>query len=209
MSGALPAGAWLTEMTYDVAVVRAKGYAPSNTVVADYVARLGGSPALTEVNLQTSVERRIRNREFQEFSVQAAVKGARGGMPSTPGGGADAGDLDALTGRLAELEKNLTTGKDSAGVLRQFQLAADESGLKITKFAPGAEIPGKFYTEWAVSIEATGSRQSLSSFLAGVNELPGLWVVKKLSMNAVSAQDAGLPIRATITVQTYLLRDMR
>jgi len=202
MSGALPDDAWLTEVAYDASGIRAKGYAPSNSVVADYVSRLGGISVLTDVNLQSSVQRRIRNREWQEVSVQAGVKGARGGEPSASGAGPDPDDVAALTSRLAELEKNIPAGKDSAGILRQFQEAANDSGLKITKFAPGSEMPGEFYAELSISIEATGSRQSLGRFLERIAELPGLWVIKKFSVKAISAQDPGSPIRASLAAQT-------
>jgi Tfp pilus assembly protein PilO len=209
LGGALPDSTWLTEVAYDVTTVRAKGCAPSNTAVADYVSRLGGSPVLTEVNLQSSVERGIRNHDWQEFSIQAAVRGAHRQKAAERGSGSGVGteDIAALTAQLAELEKDLPAGKDSAGILRQFQEAADESGSKITKFAPGGEIPGEFYREWPISIEAAGSRQSLGRFLERVNDLPRSWVIKKFSANAVSPQDPGSPIRASITVQTYLLRD--
>jgi hypothetical protein len=207
LNAALPVGAWLTEVTYDGAGVRANGCAPSNTVVADYVSRLGGSSVLTEVNLQTSIQRRIQNRDWQEFSVQAAVGGARSGKPSASGSVADSGDVAVLTGRLAELEKNLTAGTDSAGILRQFQLAADDSGLKISKFAPGNEFPRGFYSEWSTSIEVTGSRQSLGRFFDRVNEFPALWVVKRFTYKAVSNQDANSPIRTSLTAQTYILRE--
>ena len=88
LSGALPDSAWLADIAFDGTVVHAKGYAPSNTVVADYVSRLGGGSSLADVNLLSSVQRRIRNRDFQEFAVQAAVKVARGGEPSVSGAGA-------------------------------------------------------------------------------------------------------------------------
>jgi hypothetical protein len=204
MSGALPDNTRLTEVTYDASGVRAKGYAPSNTVLADYVSKLGESPILTNVNLQSSVQRRIRNRDYQEFSVQAGVKGAGGVEPSAFGAGPDSDAVAALTAHLTELEKSIPTAKDSAGILRQFQQAADDSGMKITKFTPGGEIPGKFYGEWSISIEATGSRQSLSSFLAWVSELPGLWVIKKFSMSAVSPQDDRSSIRASLAAQTCI-----
>jgi Tfp pilus assembly protein PilO len=97
--------------------------------------------------------------------------------------------------------------KDTADALRQFQQAANDSGMRIAKFAPGSEIPGEFYSEWPISIEVTGSRQSLGRFFDRINELPQLWLMGKLSFKAVTNQDAASPIRATLTVQAYLLRE--
>ncbi len=208
LSRALPENAWLTEAGYDGAAVRVKGFAPSNTVVADYVARLGGSTVLADVNLQTSVERRVGNRARQEFAVQATVRGTGGLRASAAVGGEGSGgqEITALAARVAELEKDLPTGKNSAGVLRKFQVAADESGMKIAKFAQGAEIPGEFYNEWPVSLEVTGSRRSLGIFLEKVGEMPGLWLVKQFSFRTASPQDADSPVRASLTAKTCFLK---
>jgi len=207
LSAALPDRVWLTEVSYEAAGIRAKGNAPSNTLLADYVSRLGSSSSLAEVSLQSSVQRRIRNREYQEFVIQAQVRGARGEMPSGSEAGTESGDVAALTGRLEELEKVFSPDKDSAGILRQFQQAAGDLGLKITKFVPGNESPREFYSEWPISIEVTGSRQNLKRFFGSISDLPQLWLIKKFSFNSISAQEADSPIRASLTAQTFFLRE--
>lgn len=207
LSAALPDRVWLTEVSYEAAGIRAKGNAPSNTLLADYVSRLGSSSSLAEVSLQSSVQRRIRNREYQEFVIQAQVRGARGEMPSGSEAGTESGDVAALTGRLEELEKVFSPDKDSAGILRQFQQAAGDLGLKITKFVPANEIPREFYSEWPISIEVTGSRQNLKRFFGSISDLPQLWLIKKFSFNSISAQEADSPIRASLTAQTFFLRE--
>jgi Tfp pilus assembly protein PilO len=204
---ALPARVWLTEVVYGSEGVRIKGRAPSNGLIADYVSSLERSPSLTEVNLLSSVQKRARNNEYQEFALRALVKSTSGETPSKSGleSGPDA--VAALTSRLAELEKVMPAGKETADILRQFQQVANDSGLKITKFAPGSEIPGEFTSEWPISIEATGSRQSLRRFFDTIVELPRLWLIRKFTFTAVSSEDADSPVRASITAQTYFLRE--
>jgi len=204
---ALPAAVWLTEVVYGSEGIRIKGRAPSNGLVADYVSSLERSPALTEVNLLSSVQKRARNNEYQEFALRALAKDTGGEKPSKSGYESGPDAVVALTKRLEELEKVMPAGKESADILRQFQLAANDSGLKITKFAPGSEIPGEFTSEWPISIEATGSRQGLRRFFGGIEELPRLWLIKKFSFTAVSNDDAESPIRASFTAQTYFLRE--
>ncbi|MGA2532806.1 MAG: type 4a pilus biogenesis protein PilO [Candidatus Aminicenantales bacterium] len=204
---ALPARVWLTEVVYDSEGIRIKGRSPSNDLIADYVSSLERSSSLTEVNLLSSVQKRARNYEYQEFALRALVKDGSGEKPSKSGHESGPDAVDALTRRLGELEKAIPPGKETADILRQFQLAANDSGLKITKFAPGSEIPGEFTSEWPISIEATGSRQSLRRFFDGIVELPRLWLIKKFSFTAVSNEAADSPVRASITAQTYFLRE--
>lgn len=205
LSAALPDGIWLTEVVYDTEGIRLKGRAPSNTLLADYVSSLGARPSLTGVALQSSVQKQARNREYQEFALQALVKNARAVESSGPGAGPGSGDVTALAGRLEELEKILPPRKETADLLRQFQRAAGDSGLKITRFAPGTETPGESYNEWPVAVEVAGSRQGLIRFLKGLTDWPRLWLIKKCSFKAVSNDDADSPVRASLTAQTFLV----
>ena len=204
---ALPARVWLTEVVYGADGIRIKGRALSNSLVADYISSLDRSPGLTEVNLLSSVQKRARNNDYQEFALQARVKGASGEKPSKSGSESGPDAVAALTRRLEELEKVIPAEEEDADILRQFQQAANGAGLKITKIAPGREIPGEFTSEWPISIEATGSRQSLGRFFAGIEEFPRLWLIKRFSFTAISNEDADSTIRASITAQTYFLRE--
>jgi hypothetical protein len=205
LSTALPNRVWLTEVIYDSEGIRVKGNALSNNLLADYVSRLERSPALMEVNLLSSVQRRGRNNEYEEFSLRALVKEARAVKPSRPGSRSGPDAVIALTRRLEELEKVMPARKETAEILRQLQQAANDSRLKITKFVPGSEILREFYSEWPISIEVTGSRQSLRRFFDRVADLPRLWLIKRFSFNAISNQDPDSPVRASLTAHTYFL----
>ena len=208
LSTALPARVWLTEVVYDSKGIRVKGHALSNGLIADYVSSLERNPDLTEVDLLSSVQKRARNNEYQEFALWALVKDTSGEKPSKSGYESGPDAVVALTRQLEELEKVMPAGKETADILRQFQQAANDSGLKITKFVPGSEIPGEFTSEWPVSIEATGSRQGLRRFFDGIVELPRIWLIKKFSFAAVSNDDADSPVHASFTAQTYFLREI-
>jgi hypothetical protein len=207
LSTALPGRAWLAEVIYDSEGIRVKGNAPSNNLLADYVSRLEESPDLTEVNLLSSVQRRGRNNEYEEFSLRALVKDARAVKPSRPGSRSGPDAVIALARRLEELEKVMPARKETSEILRQLQQAANDSRLSIIKFAPGSEIPKEFYSEWPISIEVSGSRQSLRRFFDRVAELPRLWLITKFSFSAVSNQDPDSPVRASLTAHTYFLRE--
>jgi len=207
LSTALPARIWLTEGIDDPDGIRVRGNALSNNLVADYISRLEGSPNLTDVNLLSSVQRRAGNREYQEFALRVLAKDNRAVKPSRPGSRSDPDAVIALARRLEELEKVMPARKETAEILRQLQQAASDSRLSITKFAPGSDIPREFYSEWPISIEVTGSRQSLRRFFDSIADLPQLWLITKFSFNAVSNQDPDSPVRASFTAQTYFLRE--
>lgn len=198
LSAALPDRVWLTEVVYDSDAVQVKGNALSNNLLADYISRLGRSPNLADVNLVSSVQRRGRNGTYEEFALGAVVRMGPGEkLPSSA----------SPAERMEEFEKIIPARKDPAGALRQLQQAANDAGLSVTKLAPGSEIPREFYIEWPIAIEVTGSRRDLRQFLEGINDLPGLWLIRKFSFKAMSNEDADSPVRASLTAQTYILRD--
>jgi len=197
ITASLPDRVRLIEGAYGSAAVRLKGYAPSNNHVADYLARLGRSAVLTEVTLQSSIQKSGRGGEYQEFALRAFVRDPGDKKPFASGPPA---------ARLGELEKMLPARGETADMLRQFQMLALGSGLKMTRFVPGKETPGEFYAAWPVTIEVTGSQADLGRYF---NDLAGsrrLWLVEKFSFKNVSPQDARSPLRASITMRTYLPR---
>jgi hypothetical protein len=204
LSSALPDRVWLIEVVYDSEGVRIKGRARTNNLLADYVSRLEARPGLTQVMLVSSVQKRARGFEFQEFALRASVADAGRENPAAPGAGTGSGSTAALAARLEELEKGLQERKETADLLRKVQQLAYDSSLNVTKFAPGNEVQKEFYGEWPVVIEVTGTRQALGRFFGRMADLPGLWLISNFSVKAVSGEDARSPVRASITAQTFL-----
>ena len=153
---ALPDRAWLTDVAYGAGKVQFKGRAPSNNLLADYLSRLGDSPSLTNVALRSSAMKIVRGREFQEFALEAAVPDI---------GGAPAASSVPLAARLEELEKTLPSRQATAGMLRELQRLALGAGLQMTKFTPGAEVPGEFTSALPVTIEVSGGLAHLGFHL--------------------------------------------
>ena len=197
ITSSLPDRVRLIEGVYGSAEVRLKGYAPSNNHVADYLARLGRSAVLAEVTLQSSVQKSGRGGEYQEFALRALVRDPGDEKPGTSG---------SPTARLGELEKMLPGRGETADMLREFQTLALGSGLKMTRFVPGKETPGEFYAALPVAIEVTGSPADLGRYFNDLAASRRLWLVEKFSFKNVSPQDARSPLRASITMRTYLPR---
>jgi hypothetical protein len=196
---ALPERVRLTEVAYDSGLVQIKGKAPSNNLLADFVSRLEESPSMTEVMLQSSVQKSGRNGEFQEFALRARVEAPSGDVGKSSAFGSPAERLEAL-------EKTLPARGETADLLRQLQTLASDSGLQVTGFTQGDEAAGEFAGEWPVLLGLAGSRRELRRFFEGLANLPRLWLVNKFSLKAVDPQDARSDVRASITAQTYFSR---
>jgi hypothetical protein len=191
---ALPDRVWLTEAAYDPGKVQIKGRAPSNNVLADYVSRLDGSSFLTNVVLRSSAMKIVKGRESQEFALEALPREAV--SATAPSGTSPAARLEAL-------EKALPSRQDAAGTLRELQRLALESGLQMTKFAPGAEFAGEFTVELPVAIEVLGDRSELRRYLLGFADPARFWVVERFSFKAVSPEDPRSQVRASIAARAY------
>ncbi|HOW86653.1 MAG TPA: type 4a pilus biogenesis protein PilO [Candidatus Aminicenantes bacterium] len=192
---ALPDRVWLTEAVFDSGKVRIKGNARSNEFLADYIERLGESQALENLTLGASVLRTVKGRERVEFSLAAAAREEPPGAPA-PSGASPAS-------RLEELEKDLQASQDSSALLREIQRLALDSGLRMTKFAPGAAVPGEFTTALPVGIEVSGGFGELGRFLRGLAALPGLWVVERFSARSVSPDDPRSSVRASVSARAF------
>jgi Pilus assembly protein, PilO/Fimbrial assembly protein (PilN) len=186
LTAALPDRVRLTEIVYDPKGIQAKGNAPSNTVLADYMSRLAENPPLTDVVLRGSSLRTVRGRERVEFLLQAALR--------EPGALASS-DLPPLAGR-----------QEPSEMLREIQRLTLDSGLQMTRFVPGVEIAGEFTGELAASIEVAGSIADISRFLRGLAGLARLWVVERFSLKAAAADDPRSDVRASLSARAYFVR---
>jgi len=89
----LPDWVWLTEVSLNKERVQIKGKALSNNLIADYIYNLENSPSFNNVNLVASTQKRIRNDQVLEFSMNAGFALPQQTMPkgvavgTTPKGG--------------------------------------------------------------------------------------------------------------------------
>ena len=194
---ALPDRVWLTEVVFDPTGIQIKGNAPTNNILADYLTRLYESSDLADVTLRGSSLKTVRGRERVEFLLAASARDTGTAPPSAAATPAS---------RLEALEKTLPARQDPSAMLRELQRLALESGLQMTKFVPGVEVAGEFTGELAATIEVAGGLSDLGRFLRGLAELSRLWVVEKLSLKAVAADDPRSDVRASISAKAYFAR---
>lgn len=194
---ALPDRVWLTEVVYNPAGIQVRGNAPTNNLLADYLARLGESPSFADVALRGSSQKTVRGRERVEFLLAASARGAEAAASS-------AGATPAS--RLEALEKALPARQDPSAMLRDLQRLALESGLQMTKFVPGVAVDGEFTGELAATIEVADGLSDLGRYLRGLAGLSNLWIVERFSLKAVAADDPRSDVRASIAAKAYFAR---
>ena len=73
LSKSLPEWVWLGEVGYDGRNVQIRGNALSNNLIADFISNLEASPYFENVNLISSTQKTVRNDQYLEFSMTAAV----------------------------------------------------------------------------------------------------------------------------------------
>lgn len=71
LSKNIPSWVWLTEANFDGRVVRIRGKALTNKMVADFIFNLEMTPYFRNVNLISSTQRTLQNDKFNEFSLTA------------------------------------------------------------------------------------------------------------------------------------------
>lgn len=71
LSKNIPSWISLTETIFDGKVVRIKGKALTNKLIAEYLYNLDKIPSFQNVNLVSSIQRVIQNNKFYEFSLNA------------------------------------------------------------------------------------------------------------------------------------------
>jgi len=67
----IPEWVWLTDTSFANERITIKGRALSNSLIADYISNLEQSLYVRNVNLDSSLQRRVGNDEFLEFSLTA------------------------------------------------------------------------------------------------------------------------------------------
>lgn len=186
----------LTEVAFEAGRARVKGTAPTNDLLADFLARLEQSPALAGVSLAGSTMKLDRGAESWDFALEASARDREAAREpaATP------------AARLAELAALVPGRPESAPLLRELQRLALEAGLGMTRLEAGAEISGELTSALPVSLELTGSWSELAGYLRGLALLSGLWTVDRFSARAADPGDLRSPVRASVAVRSHYRR---
>jgi type IV pilus assembly protein PilO len=117
-------------------------------------------------------------------------------------------ELAALDARLEELRRILPNQKETPDVLRNVQMMAAESNLKIVKFVPQAVMPKAFYSDWPISMEVQGSYNALGSFFEKVGQFTRIVNVDNISIKSIEGStDHTKTLNSVCTATTFVYRE--
>jgi type IV pilus assembly protein PilO len=119
-------------------------------------------------------------------------------------------EVEALQAQLEELTEILPQDRETDQILRQVQLSASGSGLKIQSGVSRPPVDHEVYTEFPLDMEVTGTYKSLGDFLEKIRRLDRIVNIDRLKIESRVAQGqaaATSSIGANYQAKTYVYRD--
>ena len=114
-------------------------------------------------------------------------------------------ELKELDLRLAELRRILPAEKETPEVLRNVQLMAAESNLKIVRFVPQQVSPRAFYSDWPIAMEIQGSYNALGKFFEKIGQFTRIINVDNISIKGIkNSTDPTRTLNSNCTATTFV-----
>lgn len=117
-------------------------------------------------------------------------------------------ELAELDARLEELRRILPSQKETPDVLRAVQQMANESNLKIVKFAPQPVAIHSFYLDWPITMEVQGSYNALGTFFEKIGMFTRVVNVDNINVkNIEGSTDPKKTLNSNYTATTFVYRE--
>jgi type IV pilus assembly protein PilO len=119
-------------------------------------------------------------------------------------------EVEALQAQLEDLKKVLPLDRETDQILRQVQLSASGSGLKIQSGVARAPVDQEVYIEYPLDMVVTGTYKSLGDFLERIRRLDRIVNIDRLKIDSRASEgDAALTssIGANYQAKTYVYRE--
>jgi type IV pilus assembly protein PilO len=115
-----------------------------------------------------------------------------------------------LQEKLEMLKMVLPLDKETDQIFRSVQQLATDSGLRVTRVGPRAQIDHEVYTEYPIDLEANGPYHNVGAFLDHIRQLPRIVNINALRLQSrASSGDAAAAasVSATYTATTFVYKD--
>jgi type IV pilus assembly protein PilO len=119
-------------------------------------------------------------------------------------------EVEALQAQLEDLKRILPQDRETDQILRQVQLSASGSGLKIQSGVSRAPVDHEVYTEYPLDMVVTGTYQSLGDFLEKIRRLNRIVNIDRLKIDSRASEGEAAftsSIGANYQAKTYVYRD--
>ena len=121
-----------------------------------------------------------------------------------------AAKLDQQKAKMAELEikfkeasEVIPDTKEIPNLLTNISSEGTNSGLEITSFVPGADVPKEFYAEIPVKLSVVGTYHNLGHFLDTVSKLPRIVNVSNINLSSPRFVEGEMLLNSNVQLVTY------
>lgn len=108
---------------------------------------------------------------------------------------------------IQRLEQLVPRSEEVSRLLNTISERADEIGVVVARFAPGATAAGTHYNRRAFEMTVLGSYHEIARFLSEIGSLPR--IITPINLNVVPNnerdQEAGRSLQASFLIETYVL----
>jgi len=118
--------------------------------------------------------------------------------------------LAVYEAHLGQLEELIPRREDVPVLIAQITARAEELGVELAAFNPGAEESGQFYSRQMYEMQALGDYHSIGEYLTAIGSLPRIMKTYAVKLDVTEpAKRAGESptLRAVFQVETYIVPD--
>jgi type IV pilus assembly protein PilO len=115
-----------------------------------------------------------------------------------------------LESQLESLKRILPESEEIADLYSRIQQEANELGLTVTNFKPGAHIAKEYYDEWPISMSVNGSYHILAKFFERLGKLYRIINVNDFSIKMLTrakTSTSSNSIAANCIATTFIYRE--
>jgi type IV pilus assembly protein PilO len=115
-----------------------------------------------------------------------------------------------LESQLESLKRILPESEEIADLYSRIQQEANELGLTVTNFKPGAHIAKEYYDEWPISMSVNGSYHILAKFFERLGKLYRIINVNDFSIKMLTrakSSTSSNTIAANCIATTFIYRE--
>lgn len=120
-------------------------------------------------------------------------------------------NLDAYKAQMAEMKESfgtmlrqLPSKNEVPDLLEDITQKGLATGLEFKLFKPNKESPQEFYAILPITLDVTGSYNSLGEFVSGVAALPRIVTIHDIEMSVSDKESGRLSMKATAKTYRYL-----
>lgn len=120
-------------------------------------------------------------------------------------------NLDAYKAQMVEMKESfgtmlrqLPSKNEVPDLLEDITQKGLASGLEFKLFKPNKEVPQEFYAILPITLDVTGSYNSLGEFVSGVAALPRIVTIHDIQLSISDKVTRRLSMKATVKTYRYL-----